>query len=262
MKWQLLTRNPLGDVKALREDERGVVRYLTPDEERRLRAALAARDARRQAKRAGGERAGAEPRLCGMAGRDAGPPHADCARRAQHRPPQGRAIQSALVGCRSRGAQLTVQGEGAKCGQTRHVPLNAEASTSEGVAAGDAAADGRVSRARRSEGGRLEDVKKAWLPVVKAAKLSTFGSTTCATRSLEAGDGRRGPQHRARAPRPRDIKMTLSYAHLAPEHKAAAVAKLVGRVMGRASRSPPTPISTRRCRPHPRGARRGRHPTL
>ena len=74
------------------------------------------------------------------------------------------------------GAQLTVRGEGAKSGQTRHVPLNAKPLT---VAARRGrrltSADGYVFPGRAdSDDGRLDDVKKAWLPIVKAAKLTAF----------------------------------------------------------------------------------------
>ena len=40
VKWHLLKRNPLSDVKALRVDTSSIVRYLTQEEEKRLRAAL------------------------------------------------------------------------------------------------------------------------------------------------------------------------------------------------------------------------------
>ena len=49
--WNLLSVHPLAKVKTLEEDKRAHVRYLSPDEDRRLRTALAARDEKRRTKR-------------------------------------------------------------------------------------------------------------------------------------------------------------------------------------------------------------------
>ena len=46
VEWNLLDENPLKTIKPLKTDKAGIVRYLTAGEEKRLRAALAARDAR------------------------------------------------------------------------------------------------------------------------------------------------------------------------------------------------------------------------
>jgi integrase len=74
----------------------------------------------------------------------------------------------------------------------------------------------------------LDDVKKSWYPVVKAAKLTGFRfhdlrhtfASKLVMLGIDLNTVRELLGHS-------DIKMTLRYAHLAPEHKAAAVAKLV-----------------------------------
>ena len=83
----------------------------------------------------------------------------------------------------------------------------------------------RVSE-RHSE--PLEDIKSAWLPLVGAAKVSAFRfhdlRHTFASKLVMAGvDLNTVRELLGHA----DLKMTLRYAHLAPEHKAAVVAKLV-----------------------------------
>ena len=72
-------------------------------------------------------------------------------------------------------------------------------------------------------------LKTAWQKVAKAAKLHAFTfhdlRHTFASKLVQAGvDLNTVRELLGHA----DIKMTLRYAHLAPEHKAAAVAKLVG----------------------------------
>jgi integrase len=123
---------------------------------------------------------------------------------------------------------LTVRGEGAKTGQTRHVPLNSEAI--------------RVMKAWRSPvveaawlvfGGASETaplfaVKKAWRGVLNAAKVTSFRfhdlRHTFASKLVMSGVDlntvRELLGHKS-------LTMTLRYAHLAPEHKAAAVETLV-----------------------------------
>lgn len=230
MKWQLLAKNPLSDVKDLREDNRGVVRYLSPEEERRLRAALVARDARRQARR---DTANAWRRARGYAEWPADTP--------DHLMPL--VITGLNTGLRKGelfnlrwpdvdlvGAQLTVRGDGAKSGQTRHVPLNTEAAAVLQSWRTSTTADDYVFPGRADSGdGRLDNVKKGWLALVNAAKLEAFRfhdlRHTFASKLVMAGvDLNTVRELLGHA----DLTMTLRYAHLAPEHKAAAVEKLVG----------------------------------
>jgi integrase len=239
--WKLLAAHPIGkDVKRLKADRTGRIRYLSPAEEGRLRKALEARDAARCARR---EQANTWRRARGYAEWPE--------ENADHLMPivlvalntglrKGEIFNLRWHDVDFIGKQLTVQGEGetreegAKSSQTRYVPLNAEVvqtllnwNTNNGL---HAAANGRVFPGRAdSNDGRLDDVKKAWLPVVKAAKLATafrFHDLrhTFASKLVMAGvDLNTVRELLGHA----DLKMTLRYAHLAPEHKAAAVAKLV-----------------------------------
>jgi integrase len=127
-------------------------------------------------------------------------------------------------------AMLTVRGEGAKSGQTRHVPLNAEAASVLAAWRHNAAAPPALVFPSVDPEKPLEDVKKGWGPVVRAAKIGPFRFHDLrhhfASRLVQAGvDLNTVRELLGHA----DIKMVLRYAHLAPETKAAAVAKLVTR---------------------------------
>jgi integrase len=218
----------LTDVKPITADRTGRVRFLTPEEETRLRKALAKRDARRRARRVRSNRwrraRGYEP----------WPPDAP-----DHLTPivslalntglrKGEIFNLRWADADLRRAQLTVRGTGAKSGQTRHVPLNREAVAV--LRAWQTTTTDQTAHvfAGRSEGEPLDDVKKAWLPVVKAAKLKAFTfhdlRHTFASKLVMAGvDLNTVRELLGHA----DIKMTLRYAHIAPAHAAAAVAKLL-----------------------------------
>jgi integrase len=123
---------------------------------------------------------------------------------------------------------LTVRGDGAKTGQTRHVPLNSEA-----VRVLNSWKPAILEPHRCVFGGAdsstpLVAIKKAWGGVLKAAKVNGFRfhdlRHTFASKLVMAGVDlntvRELLGHKS-------IAMTLRYAHLAPEHKAAAVETLV-----------------------------------
>lgn len=229
VKWQLLKRNPLTEVKLLRVDTRSIVRYLTKDEEQRLRAALQARDARRQAKR---EAANAWRRERGYQEWPAENPNhltAIVLLALNTGLRQGEIFNLRWTDVDLVGARLTVRGDGAKSGQTRHVPLNSEALKVLTYRQRHVPTDGYVFPGRTdSDDGRLDNVKKGWAALMKAAKISDFRfhdlRHTFASKLVMAGVDLNTVRELLGHS---DLKMTLRYAHLAPEHKAAAVAKLV-----------------------------------
>ena len=125
--WKALPAHPLEDVKPIKADHTGRVRYLTPAEEQRLRKALIARDASRAARR---EQANRWRRERGYAEWPAEAP--------DHLTPivllalNTGLRKGEIFGLHWRdvelgSAQVTVRGAGARSGQTRYVPLNTEA---------------------------------------------------------------------------------------------------------------------------------------
>jgi integrase len=229
LDWGVLASHPLAKLKAAKVDALGVVRFLSPDEERRLREALAARDEKRSVARV---QANAWRRERGY----------------QELPPFGSytdhltpLVLVALNTGLRRGELLTLQWQdidlnrgvvtvrasNAKGAQTRHVPLNSEVSHVLRLCHGSAEA--RIGHVFCGiDGEALEGTKTSWNSLVKAAKVDEFRfhdlRHTFASKLVMAGvDLNTVRELLGHA----DLKMTLRYAHLAPEHKAAAVAKLV-----------------------------------
>lgn len=121
---------------------------------------------------------------------------------------------------------LTVVGETAKSGKTRHIPLNIEALSILRQWKDRASSDDLVFSGKQGE--RLKNVKRAWIRILKLAKIKKFRWHDLrhhfASRLVMAGvDLNTVRELLGHA----DITMTLRYAHLAPEHKARAVEKLM-----------------------------------
>ncbi|MEO7192647.1 MAG: tyrosine-type recombinase/integrase [Vicinamibacterales bacterium] len=224
-----LRTHPMTSVKAAKIDATGHVRFLDSDEESRLRTALTDRDERRRRER---DHANEWRRERGY---DALPTFGIY---TDHLHPL--VLLALHTGCR-RGelfalrwadvdlvaARLTVRADGAKSGLARVIPLNTEAVT--------VLRTWRPTRVETSnlvfpgdDGNALVDVKTAWLRLMTDADIAGFRFHDCrhtfASKLVQAGvDLNTTRELLGHA----DLKMTLRYAHLAPEHKAAAVAKLV-----------------------------------
>lgn len=218
--WGHLEANPLQGVKRIRRDIEDRVRYLTPDEERRLREALQRRETRRRQERASGDAWKAE--------RDMEPLGAFGAYTDHLMPLVLLAINTGLrrgeltalrwTDIDLPGRRLKVRAASAKSGRLRHVPLNAEAYAVVEV------------MHRESGAPKLFDVqtfRKAWLALLDDAGIEDFRfhdlRHTFASKLVMAGVDLNTVRELLGHS---DIKMTLRYAHLAPEHKAAAVALL------------------------------------
>jgi integrase len=124
-------------------------------------------------------------------------------------------------------ATITIPGSHSKSGKTRHVPLNEEALS--------VLADWRGSTEKSEglvfpslEGDQFNNVRKSWLGVLAQAGITRFRwhdmrhsfASRLAMAGVDLNTIRELLGHS-------DYKMTLRYAHLAPSHKAAAVAKLM-----------------------------------
>lgn len=230
VEWNLIDTHPLTGVKPGKVDSAGVVRYLSADEEARLRQALIDRDEGIRAARVRGNawRTERDYELMPETGAY-----------GDHLTPM--VLVSINTGIR-RGelfnlewrdvdldrANLTVRGTGAKSGKTRHIPLNAEALT---VLKTWQQQTGKTGLVFKNEGGeRFDNIKKAWTALLADAEITTFRwhdlrhhfASKLVMAGVDLNTVRELLGHS-------DLTMTLRYAHLAPEHKAAAVERLVAR---------------------------------
>lgn len=229
VSWGLLQSNPLTSVKRAKVDNIGVVRYLSEDEDTRLRDAL---DAREEIKRE-------QRRNFNQWRRERGyklfPEYADGEFVDHLKPLVLLALNTGL----RRGElfnlywtdidldrrMLTVQGKTAKSGKTRYVPLTDEAFNVMKCWAGQSRKADLVFPS--TDGGVMDNVKTSWSHLMKAAKIEKFRFHDCrhtfasrlVMRGVDLNTVRELLGHGS-------IEMTLRYAHLAPAKLAAAIATL------------------------------------
>ncbi|MCG7869685.1 MAG: site-specific integrase [Candidatus Thiodiazotropha taylori] len=227
--WHVIEEHPLRRLKLAREDSQGVVRYLSVDEEKRLLLALKTRDMEIKLKRASGNKW----------------------RRSRKRPPLPEitssysdhltpmVILSLNTGMR-RGEifhlqwndidfdnkTLVVRGEKAKSGKTRHISLNRTA-LNVLQAWHDQCSTSSTLVFPGREGNPLDNIRRSWEGLLQRANIQSFRwhdmrhhfASKLVMAGVDLNTVRELLGHT-------DLKMTLRYAHLAPEHKAAAVEKL------------------------------------
>ena len=230
--WGFLTESPLVRLKPLSVDKSPLVRYLSEDEERRLRKALIEREHKLKRARASANRwrqqHGYRVKL-------------ELTERyfADHLQPM--VLLSLNTGLRKGelgalnwldvdldGRTIVVRGDDSKSGQTRVVPLNDEARA--------VLTHWRAQRRRQEElvfpglrPGSPMDVARSWTSLRKQASLVDFRwhdlrhsfASKLAMRGVDLNTIRELLGHAS-------LAMTLRYAHLAPEHKMEAVSKLDG----------------------------------
>jgi hypothetical protein len=132
-------------------------------------------------------------------------------------------------------ALITVIGSTSKTGKTRHIPLNGEALfvlRAWKSQRGNKSFSGYVFPS--IDGAPMREIGKSWEGLLKRVGIASFRwhdlRHTFASKLVMAGENLNTVRELLGHA---DYKMTLRYAHLAPEHKAAAVAKLCSRnVMG------------------------------
>lgn len=229
--WGLLDFHPLTKLKPIKSDNQTKVRYLSEAEEKRLRESLILREEEIKAARKNGNewrQSRGYPLY----------PDIETQAFADHLQPM--VLLSINTGLRqgevfilswsdldfNRGI-LTVNGETAKSGRTRHIPLNSEALS---VLKTWEAQSEKVSKFifPGKNGNKLNNVRKSWATLLKKAQITNFRwhdlrhhfASRLAMASVDLNTIRELLGHS-------DLTMTLRYAHLAPEYKANAVAKLV-----------------------------------
>lgn len=228
MEWGILDRSPLDTLKPLKTDPIGHVRFLTTEEERRLRAALHARDSEMQERRTRYNQ-----HLIARGVREFPPyptPFAD------HIEPLvllllntglrfGEATQLRHRDINLKDRLVTVAGAGAKSGRTRVVPMNIEA---QGIlSALKGLPDEYLFPGHEDK--RLTTIKTAWNALLKDAEISGFRlhdlRHTFASRVKRGGADLYAVQRLLGHSSP---IMTQRYAHLQPDDLRAAVERVTG----------------------------------
>ncbi|VVM63533.1 Tyrosine recombinase XerC [Pseudomonas fluorescens] len=226
VEWEYISVHPMAKVKQLKVDSMGLVRYLEDDENIRLRAAMDARqdEARDERDSANKWRTDRNqelyPDLRDLVFTDHLKPMVLVSLNTGMRRGELFDLKWSAVNFTTK--TITAAGDTTKTNDTRHIPMNKE------VVAVLEAWKKQAGKSRyvfpSQAGGRLEDVKAAWLKLLERAGIEAFRwhdmRHDFASRLVMAGV----PLNTVRDLLGHsDIKMTLRYAHLAPGTKAAAV---------------------------------------
>ena len=227
--WGAIQHSQLTGAKMIKTDEQGPVRYLSDDEEKALLAALEARQEGQRAERLRyiewcRERGLIAPEPYTGRFTDYLAPLVTLALNTGMR--RGELFNLAWADINLNGRVLTVAGKTAKSGTTRHIPLNDDAF---------AALTAWRNQSNNLElvfpspvsGGRLDNIKKSWTGLLELAGIKGFRfhdlrhsfASKLVMRGIDLYTVKELLGHST-------IVMTQRYAHLSPDHKAAAVAVL------------------------------------
>ncbi|NEX63462.1 site-specific integrase [Noviherbaspirillum galbum] len=232
VEWGFLAQHPLANVKALKEPN-GKVRWLSDDEETRLRNALDEREFVGRAERASANewrrarKYDLLPDFREVAFLDHLKPMVLVSLNTGLRQGELFGLRWVDVKLDLEPPHLTIRDENTKSGQTRHIPLNDEALETlklwQQQTPGDFVFPG-------PNGKPITEIKTAWGRLLKDAKIEDFRWHDMrhhfASRLVMAGNDLNTVRELLGHA---DMKMTLRYAHLSPEHKAAAVQTLMKR---------------------------------
>jgi integrase len=229
VEWDLIDSHDLHKVKALKVDN-SRIRYLDKKEEPSLRGALKKRDKRIKDERENGNKFRQQrsypllPELREYHFADHLEPLVLLAMNTGMR-------KGELFSLRWENVDLinnvvTIKAENAKSGKARHVALNNEAKQTLAGWQKDTKEQGYVFEGEANK--PITDVKKSWANLLAEAKISEFNFHDLrhhfASKLVMAGaDLNTVRELLGHA----NLDMTIRYAHLAPEHKAAAV-NLIG----------------------------------
>jgi integrase len=236
VEWGVIDGHPLAKVKQTRVDDNPIPRFLSLEESRRLYAALGHREERIRMDRENANSWRADRGVPLL-------PDFKNVQHADHLKPmvllslntglrRGELFNLHWADCNLNQKVLTVRGGGAKSGKTRHIPLNQTAM--EVLSAWHDQSnkrEGLVFIGRT--GGKFDNVNKSWREVLREADIQEFRwhdlrhtfASWLVMKSVDLNTVRELLGHS-------ELKMTLRYAHLAPEHKAVAVEKLESRFAG------------------------------
>ncbi|HFZ2573605.1 TPA: tyrosine-type recombinase/integrase [Pseudomonas aeruginosa] len=227
VEWGFLEAHPMARLKQLKVDRKGRIRYLLPEEEKRLRQALDDRQETIRADRDSANKWREErrkellPDLKEVAFPDHLKPLVLISLNTGMR--RGEVFNLTWADIDLKNKTITVEGDTSKSGQTRHIPMNREALATIEVWKDQHTRDsGYVFPSR--DGKRLDNVNTSWEGVLKLAKVTGFRwhdlRHTFASKLVMAGV----PLNTVRDLLGHsDLAMTLRYAHLAPDSKASAV---------------------------------------
>lgn len=228
--WGLTEFNPLTRMKLQRIDRRPKPRYLSADEEARLRCALNDRQEKQRAER--------ERYIAWQEERGISPLAALADQYTDHLMPiillamntglrRGELFNLIWADVDLARRQLTVLGDGAKSGQTRVVPLNTEAHTVLSAWCPAAPRSSALVFPSPATGRRFDNIGSAWENLLREAGIESFRFHDLrhhfASKLVMAGADLNVVRELLGHA---DISTTLRYAHLAPEHRANAVALL------------------------------------
>lgn len=231
VEWNLISEHPLSKLKVKGgADGNKVVRYLTKEEEESLRIALDKREEQLREGRESGNRWRRERSYEEKSSLSE-------VNYVHHLKPmvlislntgirQGELFSLTWKDVDFDLAKLTIHGNNSKSGTTRYIPINREAlEVLQQWKAQQSGEDSLIFPSRT--GRRIDNVHKSWSTVLKMAGITGFRwhdlrhsfASKLVMAEVDLNTVRELMGHA-------DIKMTLRYAHLAPEHKAAAVEKL------------------------------------
>lgn len=232
VEWEAIEEHPLRKLKQLHVDSAPNVRYLSEKEEKRLYSSLEAREQGLKAARDRGNKfrlaRGYEllPDLNASRFVDRLWPMVIVSLKTGIR--QGELFDLLWQDVSFDKNILTIRAENAKSNKTRHIPLSPSAyqalkdwkARSTEISPSDRVFAGKG-------GGRLDNVKRSWTALLKVAKITNFRwhdmrhdfASKLVMKGVPLNTVRDLCGHA-------DISTTLRYAHLAPEHKAEAVALL------------------------------------
>lgn len=228
--WEFIDKHPLEKLKQLKSDRSAKVRYLTHNEENRLRESLIQRDNKIKEERKNANQWRQErnydllPELYKFHFADHLTPMVLLSLNTGLR--QGEIFSLKWENINFERASLTIEGTYAKSGTTRHIPLNSEALATLQEWRKQSSFQTYIFTNKKGE--PLGNVKKSWAKILKTAQIENFRwhdmrhhfASRLVMSDVDLNTVRELLGHS-------DLTMTLRYAHLAPEHKASAVERLV-----------------------------------